>query len=121
MTIVESQAAQGPAADPGCLAAFHEDNDNEGEFEVENLGDAQEELPHVYIDDLRTAYDFIDGLRNATLENGGLSEASISRLQNPLQESLDLEDCTVLLSIDIFLTLDNASEDHYNRVRDAIS
>ncbi|THG96098.1 hypothetical protein EW026_g5670 [Hermanssonia centrifuga] len=106
------------AADPGSLA---QDAPDESDGEPEDLGDNQEELPHVHIEELWTTYAFIEGLRNATLENSGLPEATIARLRNPPEEALELEDCTVFLSIEIFLGLDNASEDHHDRVRDAIA
>ncbi|EKM56153.1 uncharacterized protein PHACADRAFT_64480, partial [Phanerochaete carnosa HHB-10118-sp] len=56
---------------------------------------------------------------DAALETD-LSPAVIERLCHPPQEALELEDTTERLSIEVYLGLKNASQRHYNIIRDAI-
>ncbi|OBZ69088.1 hypothetical protein A0H81_10834 [Grifola frondosa] len=57
------------------------------------------------ITDISTADKFIQELKTATLENSGLSEEDFHRLLHPAEESLDIEDPILHLSLDIFLAI----------------
>ena len=67
--------------------------------------------------DLRTSLEFIDALKAATLDNGGLDEDVLERLRNPLTEPADASDPDFRLSLDLFLSTTNASEETYNKSR----
>ncbi len=70
--------------------------------------------------DMQVAQAFIDGLKTATLDNGFLNEKAVDRLRNPTCQRLTLDDSDEALSIKLYLALGNASQDTYNKVRDAI-
>lgn len=74
----------------------------------------------VKIEELSIANRFIDALQNADLENSGLHPNVLERLRSPPQEIVDIDDRILRLSLDIYLGLDNASENHYDRVRTAL-
>lgn len=63
---------------------------------------------------------FIERIRNATLDNGGLDEHTKWRLRNPIEEVGEINDPQIRLSIDIYLSVTNTSEATYNKVRDAV-
>ena len=70
--------------------------------------------------DLRTSQEFIDALKAATLDDGGLDEEVLQRLRQPLTEPLDVNDPDLWLSLDLFLSCSNASEETYHNSRAAI-
>lgn len=74
----------------------------------------------IHIDDLKIAREFINGLRNASLDDENLPEDVLARLRHPLEEPLDIDDPDIRLSIDLFLSVSNASQQTYTSVRDAI-
>lgn len=74
----------------------------------------------VKIEELSIANCFIDALQNADLENSGLHPNVLERLRSPPQEIADIDDHIFRLSLDIYLGLNNASENHYDRVRTAL-
>ena len=67
--------------------------------------------------DLQTSLEFIDALKAATLDNGGLDEDVLEHLRNPLTEPADASDPDFRLSLDLFLSTTNASEETYNKAR----
>jgi hypothetical protein len=72
------------------------------------------------IENVQLALQYIEEIRAATLDNGGLDEAIIGRLRNPQQGPVDISDPDVRLSLDLFLALGNASEETYKACREAI-
>ncbi len=77
------------AADPGSLAAICEDandNNNSEEFQYHEFFD--EEPPRVCVEELKTAYSFIEGLKTTTLDNDGLPEEVLARLRKPHQQNI---------------------------------
>ncbi|OBZ71729.1 hypothetical protein A0H81_08962 [Grifola frondosa] len=72
------------------------------------------------IEDIKTAIEFIKLLRTATLQESGLEPEDLERLCNPPQEPLEIDDPDLLLSLELFLAVSNASRETYNSVRDAI-
>ncbi|KAE9390188.1 hypothetical protein BT96DRAFT_776556, partial [Gymnopus androsaceus JB14] len=72
------------------------------------------------IEHVRITEQFIELIYNATLDNGGLDEHTKWRLQNPIKEVAEITDPHIRLSIDIYLSVPNASEATYNKVRNAV-
>jgi hypothetical protein len=74
------------------------------------------------LEDLITAMKFIELLRSASLDNESekLSFEVLNQLRNPSQKPLTVEDPDERLSIELFLSVTNASEATYNSVRTAI-
>jgi hypothetical protein len=70
--------------------------------------------------DLRMSQEFINVLKAATLDNGGLDEGVLQRLRQPLKEPLDASNPDLWLSLDLFLSCSNASEETYHSSRVAI-
>ncbi len=71
--------------------------------------------------DIKYTLEYIDLLKEATLEMSGLAEDEVHRLRNPMEEEFDITDPVIRLSIDLYLALSNASLETYNLVRDAIA
>ncbi|KAF8968972.1 hypothetical protein BDZ97DRAFT_1644451, partial [Flammula alnicola] len=67
-------------------------------------------------DDLRIALEFKRALEKASLDNGDLDEEELLRLRNPVTELIDIEDRDVLLSIKLFLSTSNASDQTYKNI-----
>ena len=70
--------------------------------------------------DLRTALEFVDALKAASLDDGDLDEEVLHRLRQPLAEPADASDPDFRLSLDLFLSTTTASEDTYNKSRAGI-
>ncbi|EKM53876.1 uncharacterized protein PHACADRAFT_196318 [Phanerochaete carnosa HHB-10118-sp] len=79
------------------------------------------ELPVLRIETLKIAQQFIDMLSVASLDDNNLSSEALERLRNPPQELLDLSNDVLRLLIEIYLSLDNAADDIYERVRQSIA
>jgi hypothetical protein len=61
---------------------------------------------------------YIDLLKNASLDDSALDADTLHRLRNPIEEVLDVDaDPDLLLSIENFLSLTNASDKAYTDVR----
>ena len=74
----------------------------------------------IYIDDLKTACEFIDGLHNASLDDENLPEDVLARLRHPLEHPLDIDNPDIRLSVELFLSIGNASQDTYTSARAAV-
>ena len=72
------------------------------------------------IEHLRFAQEFIHQVSHATLNNGRLDDLTIDYLRYPKEGPVDISDPDTRLSLDIFLSCDNASEQTYTDVRHAI-
>lgn len=72
------------------------------------------------LEDLQTSQEFIDVLKAATLDNGGLDKGVLQQLHQPLNEPLDASDPDLRLSLDLFLSCSNVSEETYHSSRAAI-
>ncbi|KAL6303322.1 hypothetical protein BKA93DRAFT_735348, partial [Sparassis latifolia] len=72
------------------------------------------------IEEIRIADEFIRILKEATLENSGLDTETINRLRHPIEAPLDIDDPDMLLSLEVFLSVTNASQDTYTSVCTAI-
>ena len=109
-----------------------EDIESERIYEPENLPNREldnepddetdgSSLPTIHLDDIRLSYKFIDLLKNASLDSRQLDSEDVDRLRNPPTELIDLvDDADFHLSLDLFLSLSNASQDAYSKVRNAI-
>ncbi|KAI0325002.1 hypothetical protein GY45DRAFT_1438715 [Cubamyces sp. BRFM 1775] len=74
----------------------------------------------VTLDDMKNTLEFIRLLQTATLEDSNLPQEVIDRIRNPPNEPLMIDDADLLLSIELYLAVSNASQETYNAVRDAI-
>jgi hypothetical protein len=72
------------------------------------------------IENIKFTQEFIEGIRTATFENGGLDDDVIHSLRNPSNEPTSISDPDVRLSLDLFLAITNASEQTYHACRNAI-
>ncbi len=82
--------------------------------------EAQEPAIRVTREDIKKTYEYIELLKNATLEESGITPRQLDRLKNPPQERFEIKDADTLLSIKIFMACGNASQETYNAVADAI-
>lgn len=77
------------------------------------------ELGPATLDDLRMLREFIKALRNAKLDESGLSEVGLERLRDPSHEVASINDPVLGRSLEILLGLDTAANSHYKDVRKA--
>ena len=100
----------------------HPEQQNENDEEPDGLRhELEPEVAFVpQLADLRTSQEFIDALKAATLDDGGLDKEVLQRLREPLAEPLDASDPDLRLSLDLFLSCSNASEETYHSSRAAI-
>ncbi|KAF7979644.1 hypothetical protein HWV62_41611 [Athelia sp. TMB] len=69
--------------------------------------------------DLLIAQAYVDAIRSATLDEGGLDAETVGRLRNPIQGPVDL-DADLRLSLDLFLSTISASRDTYTNTRASV-
>ena len=74
------------------------------------------------MDDIKTAIGFIRELENASLDDKAmaLEPDVLKRLQNPLQEPINITSPDLRLALDLFIAVGNASQVTYNAVCRAI-
>ena len=96
-------------------ASFPGDNE---EGPSDEPAEAAEPYVEVKREDLQRTLEFIDLLKNASLdsEHCGLRPEDVARLRNPIQEELKLPDADVRLSIKLFIALGNVSLSAYEEV-----
>lgn len=75
---------------------------------------ADDFVPHV--EELKIALEFQQALKHASLDNGDLDTESLARLRNPPQTLFELPDPDVLLSLKLFISTTNASNQTYTDV-----
>ncbi len=81
----------------------------------------REHLPEeTRLQDLKIALQFTQDLKNASLDNGKLDPDTLSRLRNPAQEPLAIEDEDVLFAIKLFFSTSDASQEVYTKSRKAV-
>ncbi|KDR65528.1 hypothetical protein GALMADRAFT_81760, partial [Galerina marginata CBS 339.88] len=68
------------------------------------------------IEDLQNALEFKRALEKASLDNGDLDAEELDRLRNPVTKPVDIDDRDVLLSIKLFLSTSNASDQIYKNI-----
>jgi hypothetical protein len=102
----------------------HSGNRNTPQSEHDNLPDAirseSECAPVPQVAELLTSGQFINALKAATLDDGNLDEDVLRRLREPLIEIADVSDPDFRLSLNLFLSTANASEETYNNSRAAV-
>ncbi|KAJ3557206.1 hypothetical protein NM688_g1598 [Phlebia brevispora] len=77
-------------------------------------------MPAATLEDLRITQLFIEGVRNAMLDTDKIAPEVLAHLRNSPKEQLDLS-CPILrLSLNIYLGIDNCSNDQYNVVRESL-
>ena len=89
-----------------------------GRYWPANSAEAATLLINVKLEDFKDSLKFIELLKEATLENGGLTKEQLTCLHNSVQEKFIIDDPVVCLSIVLF-TLENTLQEYYNAVRDA--
>ena len=92
---------------------------NEPESLEPQIGQLLQEEPEIVatLEELKIAQDFIEGVRNASLDNDGLDPEVLKNLRHPIQEQLDLSDKPGLrASIELFIDTTTASEQVYSNV-----
>jgi hypothetical protein len=114
------------SAHPGC----QEHDDGSGQEDLRRIEAKRE--PHninfdelselVQLDDIKKSMEFIRALQMALLddETMQLDSECLEHLQNPPQESLDISDPDLHLTLDIYLAVGNASQETYNAVQTVI-
>jgi hypothetical protein len=112
----ENQADRDQASGDQNSLDGHEDNVVDHEERV------VEGLNHFRTEEVQDMEKLIGILRDAHIGDAhdNLDKESIHRLRNPPEERLSLDDRGLRLSIDIYNATQNASQDTYNSVRDAI-
>jgi len=71
-------------------------------------------------ENIKITQQFIEEIRSATLDNGGLDPSVVEHLWNPEEGLVDISDPDVQLSLDLYLAVTNASEVTYKGCCDAI-
>jgi hypothetical protein len=112
--------------DPGSLAAIAlaDKDSRRNEMprpprDVPNDADRFDGPPtHIY--DIKIALAFIDKIKSASLDDENHDTTILQRLRHPYQHPLDVHDPDLRLSIDLFLSVNDSSQDTYNRAHDAI-
>lgn len=66
------------------------------------------------------ALQFIEGVKNATLDDGKLDPNVLDRLRNPIQEPLKIDDPDILFSMKLYSATSRTSQATYNEVRERI-
>jgi hypothetical protein len=90
------------------------------DVEAEEPTDDFPDLPEPKLEQLRTAWEFVKELREASHENSGLSDEFREHLLNPLQETFQIDDPNHRLSLEIFLATTNASRKSYDLICQAV-
>jgi hypothetical protein len=89
----------------------------------EHLPESSPDVPEaaaIRVADLRTAIQFIHALESASLDDENLDAEVLHQLRHPPQEPIDSIDPDRRLSIDLFLSATNASQENYTRSRNAV-
>jgi hypothetical protein len=101
----------------------HRPEDHNNQLDEANEPDARG-VPEVafipQVADLQTSLEFINALKAAKLNDEGLDEEILQRLRQPLTEPADASDPDFRLSLDLFLSTSNSSEETYNNSRAAV-
>ncbi|EMD33182.1 hypothetical protein CERSUDRAFT_24921, partial [Gelatoporia subvermispora B] len=71
------------------------------------------------IEDIQIALDYIKSIRQATLDDSALPTHVLERLRAPVTHQLDKVDPDLLFSLELWLSINNASEETYHQVRQA--
>lgn len=115
------QQPSSPQSQPNANRSASPDNPNGSTSEMDDPEESVSPDPVANLEQFRISQEFVDALRNASLDNSQLEPDDLDRLWNPSRESLDLtEDPDLCLSIDLFLAVGNASQETYNSARAAI-
>jgi len=124
----DEDAAEAP--DPGCLDSESDHgelvlDEREGVEVIPSVTrdvDLQELSDLVQIDDLKITMEFVRGLESATLDDKEmcLHSEALEHLRNPPEYQTEVPSPDLRLAVDLYLAVENASQDTYNAVRTAI-
>ncbi|KAJ3019329.1 hypothetical protein NUW54_g116 [Trametes sanguinea] len=114
---VEDVPEEDEPAEPNLGSIIAEDEPAET-AERAAVEEEMEEVP-VTMDDMKRALDFIKLLKGASLDSfhAGLSAETRDQLRNPPQQILEIDEPHVLMSIELYVTLNNVSQHYYEDVR----
>ncbi|KLO10906.1 hypothetical protein SCHPADRAFT_916213 [Schizopora paradoxa] len=80
----------------------------------------QTSLQTANLEDLQISLKFIHDLQQACLEDGKLDAETLHRLRNPTPHPLTIEDRDLLLSLKLFMSTSQASQEVYKSAREAV-
>ncbi|KAJ6538148.1 hypothetical protein B0H19DRAFT_1270510, partial [Mycena capillaripes] len=110
-----------PDLDPGSIA--YDELENHASLEPDQSDDEgpsdDAPTPESTVEDLQLALEFIDVVKNASLDNGDLDLETLARLRDPPTEPVDVSDPDIRFTLDLFLATTHGSEAIYNAVRKA--
>ncbi|KAF8154160.1 hypothetical protein B0H34DRAFT_861033 [Crassisporium funariophilum] len=86
----------------------------------EESSDDEAHASNSRIESIRIAQAFVEQVKEATLDNGGLDKKTIHRLRNPQRGPVDISEPDTRLSIDLYISCNNASEKTYEDARKSI-
>jgi len=112
-----SQALDDPQIDSGLGSPEHgtEVSSQTGDINVDDLAEL------VQLNDIKLVMQYIQALESASLSDEmGLDSETIDRLQDAPQVPVDLTDPDLRLSLDLFLSVSNSSQETYISARKAI-
>jgi hypothetical protein len=115
-TITELLPDPGSQALEELSAALPSDTEQrEPDIDLETLSNLAQ------LDDLKLSMNFVRFLQNASLDDREiLDEETVGRIRNPPEELPDISDPDLRLSLDLFLSVSNSSQETYNSVKKAI-
>jgi len=123
---VNSKAEQEDLSDAESSVGFMSDSWSDG-MQSSGSRDKSEDIQEEIAEDVASSLehinmsqDFIKEIQEATLENRKLDKECIYQLRHPSLETFDLNDQDVCLSIDLFMSCINSSEETYNDVCQSI-
>ncbi|KAH9928592.1 hypothetical protein B0H21DRAFT_884896, partial [Amylocystis lapponica] len=93
------------------------------DVDADEVADLDELAKLARVEEIKTSLAFTSAMREASLldEHSKLDTHTLERLQNPLQETLNVDDPDLRLALDLFLATSNSSQDTYTAACQAIS
>ncbi|KAI0360028.1 hypothetical protein OH77DRAFT_1501733, partial [Trametes cingulata] len=107
-----------PSSQPHALPDIPDDSSRAS---TDLPAESEELFIDVKREDVRIALEYIRLLRHARLDDSGLDQELLEQLRNPPEVELTIDDPDVVLSIELYLGVGNASIETYNAVRDALA
>ena len=106
--------------DPGSLADHtNENQDTENNHPPGSVLDLEDLAESATLQNIRTALQFIQELKTASLDDGHLAPEIVPRLKNPPSDPVDLTP-NERLSLELFISTQNAAQHVYTSVKKAI-
>lgn len=87
---------------------------------IQRVHDIEMLLNYASIGDVKTSLAFIEALRDASHECTGMDPSVLHRLRNPFTKRLELSDPDLRLSLDVYIGLEQSSQDTYRTMKSAV-